>query len=173
MNAGNRTRSQSTADQKTAGDILGDASKHATEPQNTTPTKPLKRRQPQKHFYKNGKRAKETKENAAEIYLKTKKTESGTEATRLHLERDVMKVMVITTSRSLLLEFLRAKTCTKRLKRKRRKRRNTRSRSRRAELTRVGKISNDAKLAAEEKMVMALEKRRRRSRSARERRLGR
>jgi hypothetical protein len=60
--------------------------------------KPLKRRQQQqKHFYKNGERAKETKANAAEIYLKKKKTESGTEARRFHLERDAMKVMVITT----------------------------------------------------------------------------
>jgi hypothetical protein len=67
---------KSTADPKKAGDVLGDASKHATEPQNTTPTKPLKRRQQQKHFYKNRQRAKEIKENAAEIYLKTKKTES-------------------------------------------------------------------------------------------------
>jgi hypothetical protein len=88
---------KSTADPRKAGDVLGDASKHATEPQNTTPTKPLKHRQQQKHLYKNGQRAKETKKNAAEIYLKKKKTETGMEATRLYLERDAMKVMVITT----------------------------------------------------------------------------
>jgi hypothetical protein len=88
---------KSTADPKKAGEVLGNASKHATEPQNTTPSKPLKRRQQQKHFYQNVQRAKETKENEAEIYLKKNKTDSGMEATRLYLERDAMKAMVITT----------------------------------------------------------------------------
>ncbi len=63
---------------------------------------------------------------------------------------------------------MRAKTCTKRVKRKRCKRGNTRSRSRRAGITRVDKISEAAKLAAEEKTVMASEQRRRKKKRARE-----
>jgi hypothetical protein len=66
---------KSTADPKKAGDVLGDASKHATEPQNTMPTKPLKRRQQQKHFDKNGQRAKETRKRSRNLLEKEENRE--------------------------------------------------------------------------------------------------